>query len=179
MLRIQGAEHFLGNKPDLLLAHGLDRFHVHDRQHRVALDVGIAQGDAAARGNVGRLGQVDDRHRPEQAVDGLQLVGNAQGIGQVHVAIERVEVAGAQHHRVGGGGGIEQQGRQLLRLLQQGGATGVVGNIEGVQLRRAVGLDHDGLRILSVAQALMMPRSRSRARICSTSSSRVCWSEWR
>src|SRR5690606_33552745 len=87
-------------------------------------------------------GEVAQRHGPEEAVGGVHVPGHGQGVGLVHVAGEGVEVAGAEHHRVGRGGGIEQQGGQALGFPDQGVVLLGVVDEQGVQGVGTVGLDH-------------------------------------
>ena len=61
------------------------------------------------------------------------------------------------------------------RILDQGGALGVVGNVQGVERIGAMGFDH----FYFLAYWAIMPRSRSTLRMAATSSSSVCWSECR
>ena len=142
VLGIKRAENLLRHEIVLLLADRLHGVDVHDRQHRVPLDIGVAQGDPAAGLDAGVVGPVDNGHGEEQAIDGVHLLGNTEGIGQVHVAGQGVEIPASEHHRIGRRGGIQQQRGQRLGLGQQGVALLGVVDKKRVEFIGTVGLDH-------------------------------------
>ena len=128
MLGIERAENLLGHELDLLVRDVLDSGDVHDCEHWIAVDIRIAQRDAAAGLHARCLRDVDDRHRPEQARRRVQLLGDAQGIGEIHVAGQRIEVTGAEHHGVRCSGRIQQQARKRRRVLEQRRTPRVIGD---------------------------------------------------
>ena len=134
MILIQGAEDLLGHQLHLLVADFIDGLYVLDGQDRVALHVRVAQGDAlGALDGVHVVRQVQHRRGPEQAIDGVHGLGHAQGIGQVHIAGQRIEVACPQHDRIGGGRRAERQHGQALGLLLQGVVLVRIVDEQGVQ----------------------------------------------
>jgi hypothetical protein len=89
MLGIEGAEHCSGDVLHLLVAHLLDGLHIHHREHRIALHIGIAQGDAEPGGSTSWSSV---RLRSARARTGrlrAQIVGDGQGVGEAHVAAQR------------------------------------------------------------------------------------------
>ena len=140
---VAGAEDLGDDQRHVLLAQRLDALHGLHGDDGMPVHIGVAQGDALGAANSAAVGgEIEHRHRPEQAVGGLQLAGHGQRVGAVHVAGQRIEITAAQHHRVSGCGGVQQQRRQLLGLGGQGRAGLLIGHIACVQGLGTVRFDH-------------------------------------
>ena len=134
---ISRAEGLLDQMDRVALGERLDGPQFLDGDHRVVLHVGVEQGDAAAgphrRGDPFPGNDVDDGDGPQHAVGKPHLRGDAEGLLQVHVAGERIEIARAQHHRGRGGARRDGQGGQTFGLREKLGALVVVGHVERIQ----------------------------------------------
>ena len=101
---VGGAIDLLGHELHLFGCELLDRLDVLNGEDRVALHVGVTQGDSlGSPDGVGILQQVDDRDREEETDGGPHVFGAAHGVGDIHEAGERSEVATPHHHGVTGG----------------------------------------------------------------------------
>ena len=121
MLRVGGAVDLLGHQRHLRVAHLLDRLDIHHGEYRIALDIGVAQGDPLGPGDpVGALEQAENRHREEAPVGGPHPLGHGDGVGDIHEAGQRTKIPAAQHHGIGGRLRTDNDRRQGLGLAHQG-----------------------------------------------------------
>jgi len=121
MVRISRAVDLIGHHAHLFIGNRLDRLDVHHGQHRIALDVGIAQCDTLrVTDSIGAFQQAHHRHREEGTVTEGQFLCCAHGISDIHEALQGVEVTGAHHYGIAGGLRTDHNRGQRFCLIAQG-----------------------------------------------------------
>ncbi len=74
VLLVVGGKNLLGHGFQFGVRRFFDGGYIHHRNHRLAVHIGIAQGDALGAFNGADILQhIDDRHGPEQAIGGGQV----------------------------------------------------------------------------------------------------------
>ncbi len=153
MLGILGAIDLLGHQGHLGVGNLLDGRDIHDRQHRVPLDVWITQRDPSGVAD-GRnaFQQTEDRHGEEKAVGRAHGFGDADGVRHIHESIERAEITAAHHDGISGRLGTDHDRWQGFSLAHQGVVLLWIVDEKWLQGLGTHGFDHR-LSLLSAASA--------------------------
>ena len=143
MLRVAGTVDLLGHHLHLLIGDFFNGLHLHNRQYRIALDIGVTQRNALGVPDRFRaFDQAHHRDREERAIAQGHLFRGAHRVSDIHETRQGAEITGAHHHGIAGRLRTDQQGRQALGVVAECVVLGRVVDEKGFESVGADGLDH-------------------------------------
>ena len=170
VLHVVGAVDLVGHEGHLLVGGGLDGLDRLDGEHRVAVHVGVLEGDPHCRARCRRRSRPTLTIGTGQKSPSVVCIFSADGhrVGEVHEAGQRVEVARSQHHRVGGRLGTDKDGFQIRRFGFEGCTFGVIRHVQGVQGVGAMWFDHSAISLCIVHASAEARFTRCQSTLSST-----------
>ena len=113
VFHVFGAIDLLGHGLHLGIADLFDSLHIHHGQHRVAIDIGVTQGNAFGTfDGIHIFQQAHHRDREERTIREGHFLGGAHGVGDIHKAFQWAEIATTHHHGIASSLGANDHGRQ-------------------------------------------------------------------